>query len=370
MPLAYYSPNGLLAHQGLPGMDMFILYFKIFGQFLMAPVDRSKTIKLPIQTRSFFPLPRMQVFTKTYSELCDERAKQLLERAQRLDVPLCAAWSGGIDSTCLLVSLLKNATRAQKEHIIVMMSEDSIDEYPVFYAKHIRGKLRRESAMLFPYLLGSKNLIVNGELNDQLFGSDVIAKAIVTFGSDVVRKHYSHDLFVEFFTGMTDGDRACAELYVELFERLRDNAPIPIKTNHEMFWWINFVMKWQSVYMRVLSFVTERNVHLITEEYVRTYYAPFYNTEGFQLWSMNNSVEQKVRNGWRSYKWPAKEVIFEYTKDADYRDNKMKRGSLQYLIAQQVPFDFIDDKLRFLRGVGPKEFYTEDNDFIRSGAST
>jgi hypothetical protein len=366
MRLAYYSPNRLSVHQHLPGMGIFLLYFKIFGQNLIAPVDRSKTIKLPVLTQSFFPLPRMRVFTKTYSELCDERAHQLLERAQQLDVPLCALWSGGIDSTCLLVSLLRNATRAQKEHIIVLMSEDSIDEYPAFYAKHIRSKLRRESAMLFPYLLGSKNLIVNGELNDQLFGSDIIAKAIVQFGGEVVRERYSHDLFVEFFTKMTDGDRASAELFVELFERLRDNAPIPIKTNHEMWWWINFVMKWQAVYMRVLSFAAERNAHLITPEYVRSYYAPFYNTQGFQLWSMNNSVEQKVRNGWRSYKWPAKEVIYEFTKDAGYRDNKLKRGSLHYLVAQKVPFEFIDDKLRFLRYVGPKEFYTEDNDFIRS----
>ena len=366
MRLAYYSPNRLLAHQNLPGMDRFIPYFKIFGQNLIAPVDRSNTIKLPIQTHSFFPLPNMRVYTTTYAELCDDRAQQLLGRAERLGVPLCAMWSGGIDSTCLLVSLIKNATPAQRERIVVLLSDDSIDEYPAFYEKHIRGKLTRASAGLLPYLLGSKNMIVNGELNDQLFGSDIIAKVIALFGADVPSQPYSNKMLEEFFTHALGGNRRLAELYVKLFERLRAAAPVPIKTNHEVFWWINFVMKWQAVYMRVLSFAAERNASLITGEWVRQYYAPFYNTAGFQLWSMNSNLEQRVKNGWRSYKWPAKEVIYEFTKDAEYRDNKLKRGSLHYLIDKQVPFDFIDDKLRLLQDVGPREFYSEDNDFIRS----
>jgi hypothetical protein len=366
MRLAYYSPNRLLPHRELPGMGNFILYFRIFGQFLMAPVDRSNTIKLPIQTRSFFPLPQMRPYTKTYDELCDGRAQQLLMRAQDRGVPLCVMWSGGIDSTCVLVSLLRHASRAQKEQLVVLLSEESIDEYPEFYAKHIRGKLRRESADLLPYLLGSENLIVNGELNDQLFGSDVIVKLIVHFGEEAPGEPYNHDLFVEFFTKMGDGNRECANLYVELIERLRAAAPIPIKTNHEMFWWVNFVLKWQGVYMRVLTFVSERNAHLVTAEWMRNYYAPFYNTSGFQLWSMNNALEQKVKNGWRSYKWPAKQLIYEFTKDAEYRDNKIKRGSLQWLIAKHVPFEFIDEKLQFLKQVGMQDFYSPDNDFIRS----
>jgi len=374
MRLAYYSPARLMPHQALPGMDRFIHYFRIFGQNLIAPVDRSETIRLPVRTASFFPLPHMQVSTKSYAELCDDRAKQLLARAQKLNVPLCTMWSGGIDSTCVLVSLLKNATRAQKEHIFVLLSDDSIDEYPEFYAKYIRGKLLRGPADLLPYLLGGKNIIVNGELNDQLFGSDIIAKVITRFGAEITRKPYSADLLAEFLTTVSPrplrpgqvADRHLADLYVILFERLRDSAPIPIKTNHEVFWWVNFVMKWQSVYMRVLSFAAARNADLVTADWVRTYYAPFYNTNGFQLWSMNSNLEQKVKNGWRSYKWPAKEVIYEFTKDAEYRDNKLKRGSLHYLVAQQVPFEFIDEKLQLLNDVAPGEFYSADNDFIRS----
>ena len=91
------------------------------------------------------------------------RAKELLARAERLDVSLYSFWSGGIDSTCVLVSLLKNASASQKERIVVLMSEESISENPNFYRDHVHGKLRRDSSTMFPYLLGTKHLFVSGE---------------------------------------------------------------------------------------------------------------------------------------------------------------------------------------------------------------
>ena len=35
----------------------------------------------------------------------------------------------------------------------------------------------------------------------------------------------------------------------------------------------------------------------------------------------------KIRDTWESYKWIAKDYIFEFTGDADYRDNKLKKDS-------------------------------------------
>jgi hypothetical protein len=330
-----------------------------------APVDRSGVLKFPVRMRSMFPLPQMRMFTKTYEELCNERAQQLLARAERLDTWLYAFWSGGIDSTCLLVSLLKNASPAQKERLVVLMSEESIAEYPLFYQKYIRGQLRRESAMLFPYIIGTPVVLVNGEHNDQLFGSDIIAPAINRFGADAVCGPYNRNLFAAFFVEGLSGEGMGddAPRYVELFERLCDNAPITLSTNYDHFWWINFVLKWQTVYMRMLNYTAERNARLLSETYLRKFYAPFYNTEGFQLWSMGNT-EQRLTNGWRSYKWPAKELIFNFTKDANYRDTKIKRGSLKFLILGQIANNFIDDKFGFHKQVALEDFYAKDNAFV------
>ena len=141
-------------------------------------------------------------------------------------------------------------------------------------------------------------------------------------------------------------------------------APIPLESNFDMFWWINFCVKWQTVYMRLLAHTAERNAHLLSPSYLKSYYAPFYNTEAFQLWSMNNP-RQRMKNGWRSYKWPAKEVIYEFTKDADYRDKKLKRGSLMFLVlTKQVPASFIDDKFVFYKELASEEFYEPTNDLV------
>ena len=118
-----------------------------------------------------------------------------------------------------------------------------------------------------------------------------------------------------------------------------------------------------AVFMRMLGYTAKTNADMLSESYVSGYYAPFFNTEDFQLWSMNN-IDLRIKKNWRSYKWPAKEVISKFTRDADYRDNKLKRGSLVFLIAQHVPFNFIDENFRFHENVSPEEFYEPGNDFL------
>jgi hypothetical protein len=363
LELLYYDGARLAAYQELPGMKRFLEYFRAYRDPTISPVDRSGVLIFPVRMRSLFPLPRMRVFTDSFEDVCNQRAQELLVRAEKLDTSLYVFWSGGIDSTCVLISLLKMATTVQKERIVVLMSEDSIFEYSGFYRDHIRGKLRRESAMLFSYILGTKNLIVNGECNDQLFGSDIISLVINRFGADVIHEPYSRDLFRTFFTEKMADDWETAWRYVWLFERLCDSAPITLSSNYDHFWWINFAMKWQTVFMRVLSFVAERNAKLITKPYVEKYYAPFFNSESFQLWSMNNP-RARVKDGWRSYKWPAKEVIYNFTKDADYRDTKLKRGSLHFLRAGHAPAQFIDDRFKFYKELAPERFYEPANVFV------
>jgi hypothetical protein len=362
MDLVYY--NAILASHArnhrLSGIEKFSSYFKIYNMGVV-PIDRTGTITFPIKTKSLFPMPEFRTFAKTYEQICNERAKELLARAEKADVTLYSFWSGGIDSTTVLVSFLKNATDAQRERIVVLMSEESISENPNFYRDHVHGKLRRDSSAMFPYLIGSKHLLVNGEHNDQLFGSDIVASVIGRFGAEVLHRPYDRNTFLTFFTEKID-DPNTASFYVGLFERLKEAAPIDVKTNYDLFWWINFAVKWQTVYTRMLSYTAKRNTGNINEEYLRTNYAPFFNTEDFQLWSMNNP-DKKIKDEWRTYKWPAKEVIYGYTKDAEYRDNKTKRGSLYHLILQQIPSNFIDDKLRFYDALEPELYHQPNNDF-------
>jgi hypothetical protein len=342
----------------LPGMAMFRHYFRIFKRF--APVDRSGVIRTPISVQSIFPIPAFRVIAKSLEQICNERAVELLSRAEAMDCDLYILWSGGIDSTLVLVSLLKSATPAQKRRISVVLSEASIAENPRFYADHVRGQLRVQTTGQIGSLIGSRHLLVNGEPNDQLFGYD-IGGFIDRYGMAAVHAHYDRRTFVNFFgRGLPDAD--VTAFFVDLFERLVDAAPIPIVSNFDVFWWINFTMKWQDAYLRTLSFARVHSTADIMPEYVRRNYSPFFATDDFQLWSMNN-CDKKIKDDWRTYKWPCKDIIYEYTKDADYRDHKVKQRSLRSVTVGAPRFNVIDSSLRFLQKIEILEYFDPDNDF-------
>jgi hypothetical protein len=362
--LAQYNPTIVTApvNFGLPGMERFSFIFgKIFLRH-MAIIDRTGTIKTPVRSRSIYPIPQFRAMGRSYEEMCNERAIELLQRADRLNTDLYVSWSGGIDSTTVLVSLLKNATAAQKQKIVVLLSEESITEYPLFYHEHIRGKLRREPSAIFPRVLGSSALYVNGELNDQLFGAQATGDLINLHGDDMVHRPYERSVLFGMFN-KTVADAAVTNFYLDLFERVVQTAPIPVKSYADYFWWLNFNLKWQTVALRVLGFTAQRNAANVTPEYVRDRFAPFYGTDDFQLWSMNN-LDKRIKDTWSTYKWPCKEIIFEYTKDAEYRDNKLKRGSLYSILIQQRAYNFIDTSMHLSREMDPKEYYDPKNDFV------
>ena len=101
----------------------------------------------------------------------------------------------------------------------------------------------------------------------------------------------------------------------------------------------------------------------INQEYLDTYYAPFYATEDFRLWSMNN-LDKKIKDTWETYKWVSKDVIYAYNGDAEYRDHKLKNGSLGRLVRQQEMNSFVDDTVTFHTTVPLNDFFVPDNDFV------
>ncbi len=341
-------------------MELFEGYFKIYG-YPIAPIDRTGIIRFPVRTKSLFPIPNQTVTKKTYSEICLERAKELLKRADETGLRICVCWSGGIDSTAVLCAFFQVAPLAElKDKLVVMLTHASVKEYRDFYFKHIGGKLVLWNAVNLRNVLGSGNIIVNGEHNDQLFGSDIMLSAINKFGEESLHAPYDRKMFMQGLGYLKD-----AQFYVDLFERLAAGAPIELKTNFDRLWWINFAVKWQTVFMRPLSFSSRP----LTKEWVSRCFAPFYGTEEFQRWSMCN-LDRRMKSGWKSYKWPAKDFIYEFTKDAEYRDNKIKELSWKVLVNDfdaepRFMSNFIDEDFRPHTRITQAELYEPSNDFIR-----
>ena len=69
----------------------------------------------------------------------------------------------------------------------------------------------------------------------------------------------------------------------------------------------------------------------------------FFSTHDFERWGMTTPSDMKCGNTKESYKMIAKNYIYEYTKDSDYRDHKLKIGSLRHSGDETI---FIDDKIK------------------------
>ena len=107
--IIYYRPRLINISENfkLPGIEKFSYFSKIYSHDV-AIVDRTETIKLPVNVHNMFPLPKFRILTKTYEEICNERAKELLSKADSMGTRLYVLYSGGIDSTLVVISLLKN----------------------------------------------------------------------------------------------------------------------------------------------------------------------------------------------------------------------------------------------------------------------
>ncbi len=357
-----YNPMVITAKrlQELPGIRAFHQTFLLFNDNVVL-IDRTNTIQVPVNVKIHSPLPEFRKLDKTYEQICDERAVELLKRSDKQGLPIYTFYSGGIDSTLVLVSLLKNASAAQKERICVLLSQESIAENPNFYRDHLRGKVKLEAAAIYPYILSKKALFVGGEYNDQIFGSALFKDFMDLFGENAAKTKYNRQKMSKMF-GRKLHDPTAVSWYMDLFERLYSAAPCPVSSNADFLWWINFSLKWQSVYFRMLTYTSDFAAHNIDTDFIENYFFHFFGTEDFQLWSMNNP-DKRVITTWESYKWEAKEVIYRFNKDSHYRDYKTKNGSLTWVIMHQIQKNFIDDEMKMYASLPRKDWYNPKNSF-------
>lgn len=262
-------------------------------------LDRTNTLTFgDFAYKTLTPIPELVTMTSTFADLCDQRAEELGALAEQRNCKINLMWSGGIDSTTAAVSFLKN--HRARSRLVILLQDKSIGEYPEFYNLLQRENIPCKLVQDAKKLLTLADINITGEIGDQLFGSAAF------FDAWKVGKLFSKPQ--DYFSP-------------ELWEKLQPQmvyAPYELAQTKDVMWWINFSMKYQNVQLRIYPSV------MLPWGGITHYF----DTDYFQLWSMNNP-ENKIRDTLESYKWPAKDYIFDYTQDANYRDNKLKVGSLK-----------------------------------------
>lgn len=335
---------------------------------LLAPnaslVDRSGRLKVPFnfELHEKFKLPTdLHGHTLTYEDCCNLRVQEILAIQERAQVPIALFYSGGVDSTLVLISFAKVLGKELFSRVKVFLSSDSIKENPNFYYSFVRKHCTIDSSEKFSYLFDGSHIIVGGEHNDQLFGSDLIGEICRRQSFNEIKRPYTPKFITDFFIsrGM---DAETANVWFDHISAHAKGAPCAIETVFDFFWWFNFVFKWQAVYFRMLLRINKEQHHFINQQFIDTYYHHFFSTSDFQKWSMLNQ-SLKIGDSWRSYKQHAKELIFEFNHDQDYLENKAKAGSLSRLFLQKNTAIAMTSDYEFLYDLDPEDFYNPDNSF-------
>jgi hypothetical protein len=233
-------------------------------------------------------------------DLIDRRALELL----KLDGPVFVMWSGGIDSTTVLTSILKNWPKEDLKRVTVLCNTLSLKENKSFFKHVVKNfKIEQSTHNLEPYC--KRGYVVTGEFGDQILGSDVTYLAVNIWGEQVIFDDYKK--FVPQLYKSIHAE-AGADLW-ENYRHIANEAPFELKTVFDFCWWLNFTQKWQHVQYRCLMSATWKEPGKYFPKIIH-----FFENDYFQVWSIYNH-EKKITKGWADYKNVAKQYIMDYSKD-------------------------------------------------------
>ena len=351
------------------GMDLMLKLVKLQGPNAFFH-DRSNSITTPINTETMrgLELPQYKKTTESFAEISSKRSAELMNYAKTNNKKLVVMWSGGIDSTTILVSFLTSChINDIKDNMIILLNDLSIDENPTFYNTFIKNKLTVDISEKYPYYFANRDyVVVTGEGNDNLFGSSLTTYYIWNYGIDSIASSNFRenivDLYSKILSKSLDKPKSLcfndAEKLVYIQELICKSCPIPIDAAYKFLWWVNFVTRWQNVYLR-LSCVAD--VAKTRVQYEKNYFM-FFSTEEFQLWSINNA-DSLISDSWASYKQPCKDIIFDYDKNYQYHREKIKVGSLTNLVKKGI--FALDSGLNIYDKYPGDKFFNSENTFSK-----
>ena len=271
-------------------------------------------------------------FKKTFADVTDEQCQQWLR--EKTDRPWLVFWSGGIDSTVIVASILKNATAAERENIYVACNRASIYELPRFFYNHVQPNFKLIPTPDSTQQSLDEYHIIDGELADQLyssgFGWELLRLYPDSLTSDIRR---DPDLLLRHLASKINKNFA-TWYYDHIIDNI-NSIDIPVETYHDFYWWNFFNYHYIDVYVR------------LREKTVANNYSPrWFATNDYQQWAMNNNqIGTKYTLNLGDSKLASKQYIYDFDHDEYCRIFKIKSKSVQIFskIKSHREFCTLDD---------------------------
>jgi len=284
-------------------------------------IDRTQSIPhfLDIDY-SYCPIPNDKTFNLDFHTVTKNRCIELLSLGKQINV----SWSGGLDSTYVLFSLYNYAD--DKSQIKVYATYNSIIESGDLFDRFIKNKINytiKPNYTSFTKYSENNCIYVTGSMSNQLFYHGLTYNKnrdpILQFKDYTL--HKIHDAYDETLYKVADLclGTVLTDDCLQFLEPLIQNSVKPISTIQDLRWYLNFNCYWYNV-------LTNAYVGLEKDKINRIH--AFFNTDEFQLWSINNKDPVTKTGDYTDERWQIRETISEYIKDSYFSKNKKKITSV------------------------------------------
>ena len=337
-----------------PGGQFYVDIAKKITQVRFVPRDGEWSLPWKQDLIPGFEMPNYDPnFSKSFEQVTDERANYIKGRIHNGD-KFAVMYSGGMDSTLILASLLKNLNEEELQSVIVCCSIHSLIENPEFWRKYIYNKLKIIDSSTHTYddYINMGYRPITGDEGDCIFGTSIglqlyhnydfyvsqldpnvqanllklrnkISDGDVhyTLFADVISKHLAYDTTPE---GLEFG-----RLLYQKYHRNILTSKVPINSLHDFFWWLIFNVKYLNCSVRGAIYFN----HTIPIRQCIDSMENWFNGGEYQQWSMaNNNNGMKIRNTLATYKYAQRKYIYDFDKNDWYFQYKTKLESLGNLL--------------------------------------
>lgn len=242
-----------------------------------------------------------QKCNKTFGEVCLDVARKIYHGT---DKKISVNWSGGIDSTAMLVALLQVVPHNE---LIVVCNQASVDEFPTFYKDVVKNQIETIDVRTWSDQ-ATDFFCVSGDGGDNLWAQ-----------FDQAQWNAQHQLFALPWTSYIDPD----QVSLSFVEEFCSWSGVKIQSVLDLRTWTHLCCKWQEKATKIY-----RDRPGLTISNGSSFFD--YDTS-FQNWTMSN-LNLIASEQWANYKMPAKEFIFNYYPDKNYLANKTKEDSSSILL--------------------------------------
>ena len=261
-------------------------------------------------------------FNQSFDQVSDQRCVDL--RQSHWHKPWVIMWSGGIDSTVIIASILRNLPPGDFENIQVWCNSTSVYENPRFFLDHIRPNFEVVSDLETMYMYRDVFLFAGESEYTLAFDRHKTHAKQSGFDSNGRNLLWANnrDHLVGYIENIgwprTSNFEFSNWLYNAQEENIRSTG-LPIHTISEWYWWLLFNLTYTSNIMQ------HCDQHCVKESHYRycENFVPWFHSNEYQQWVLHNlNTVVRITN-----KAMSKQYIHSVFKDEHYLNFKTKVDS-------------------------------------------